>query len=200
MAKYVTRLCWNTDEWEKPSGLASTLEDDTFAVQFGFGFEEWLFSSKLELDGVRYGFVQGVNKSQRRLAGHDIGLILYTIDPNHQRFFEAEIQRCQVLTRADAEKAHAALEKAGAIEQMKQDVLAVGSDADFIRNRRYAGKWTTDIINIRYRPGRLVLYSPRIMVPGNSRLWNYSRYQLQRADKEPIEAWISAAQSKDPER
>jgi hypothetical protein len=57
MDSYITRLCWSENHWTKPSGSAAKLETDTFNTQYGFGFEEWLFSTKFEIDGWRYGFV-----------------------------------------------------------------------------------------------------------------------------------------------
>jgi hypothetical protein len=44
MNTYITRLCWNESQWERPTGSAGQIEKDTFNANFGFGFEEWLFS------------------------------------------------------------------------------------------------------------------------------------------------------------
>lgn len=196
MDTYITRLCWNENRWKKPSGSAAKLENGTFNVRFGFGFEEWLFSSRFEINNWRYGFVQGVNKSQKRLAGHDISLLLYTIAPNRQRYFVGEIQHCQVLTPSEADTAHSLLEKNGLINQMIEDVLAVRGNADFIKDKSYIHKWTLDVINIRYQPQHLLLYRELINIPEYSRVWNYSRYQLIRANEERIEEWIRDARSR----
>jgi len=69
MNSYITRLCWNSNNWKKPSGDANKLETGTFCTKHGFGFEEWLYSDKYTLNESRYGFLQGVNKSKTRLAG-----------------------------------------------------------------------------------------------------------------------------------
>lgn len=66
--KYLTRLCYNTDNWKKPSGVASAKEiKSSHTSKFGFGHEEWLFRDDWVIDGWRYAFVQGVNKSRKRL-------------------------------------------------------------------------------------------------------------------------------------
>src|SRR4051794_23771632 len=99
MDTYITRLCWNENGWERPSGSAAQVEaKETFNQQHGFGFEEWLFSPHFEVDGWRYGFVQGVNKSQKRLSGQAIRLLFFTIRPDSSRFFVGDLQECAVLT------------------------------------------------------------------------------------------------------
>lgn len=39
---FLSRITWNTNHWEKPSGKARLLEPETYVAQNGFGHEEWL--------------------------------------------------------------------------------------------------------------------------------------------------------------
>ena len=168
MDSYITRLCWNEHRWERPSGSAVKLERGTFNAEFGFGFEEWLFSSSVPIDGWRYRFVQGVNKSQKRLAGKDINLFFFTIDANKDRFLVGEIQQCQVLTLDQANAAHERLESDGMITQMTNEVLAVGGNAEVLTNKSKFVKWTLDIVNMRYQPHHLIQYTKPVMAPPDS--------------------------------
>lgn len=62
---YFCRVCWNSNQWRRPTGEAAKLESKTsYAVQFGFGFEEWLNRPEWTIDGQRYAFLQPVNKSR----------------------------------------------------------------------------------------------------------------------------------------
>ncbi len=190
MDTYITRLCWNENGWKKPSGAAAKLEHGTFNVDFGFGFEEWFFSSKFEIDGWRYGFIQGANKSQNRLAGKDIDVFFFTIGPEKQRYFVSEIQPCHILNFDETTTAHTAFEKKGMIDQMIEDVKAVGGDANFIKDKLYIHKWAFDIFNIRYKPEQLCIYRDLISVPSNCIVWNWNRYQLIRVNDDQIKEWI----------
>ncbi len=188
---YITRLCWNTNDWISPSGSATQSEQGTFATQFGFGFEEWLFSPYFIIDGWQYGFIQGINKSQKRLAGQAINLYLYTIDPSKNRYLIGEITDGVVLTLDESTMAHIELEKQGTILKMIDDVEAIGGQGDFIGSKKYLQKWTLDIINFRYKMSNFKRYQKYITLPKSSIIWKYSRYQLVSANEHRISDWLS---------
>jgi hypothetical protein len=159
-----------------------------------------LFSADFEIDGWQYGFLQGANKSQRRLAGSDIGVLLFTRRQNTERYFVGELERCWILTEQQANEAHAALEKKGVISRMVEAVRAVGGDTEFIEIKPYRAKWTLDIINIRYRPEHGIRYSQLVKVPGHSPINKYNRYQLIRTNSLQIAAWHEATRGIEKER
>jgi hypothetical protein len=76
-------------------------------AEHGFGMEEWLFSDAFDKDGWRYGFVQGVNMcySSQGLAGRDITLVFYTIEPDKSRRLVGQLA-CHVLDSRDADAAY----------------------------------------------------------------------------------------------
>lgn len=197
MDTYITRICWNDFGWQKPSGSASKLETDTFTAEFGFGFEEWLFSPHSEIEGWRHGFVQGVNKSQKRLGGESIGLLFYTIAPSKMRYFVGEIKECQVLTPSEANHVHAQLEKNGTFSQMIENVVAINGNPAPLQDKSHLVKWALDIVNVRYQPHDLVVYDKNIQVPGHSKIWKYSRYQLTRATDERLDEWVHSARKEE---
>lgn len=191
MDTYITRLCWNENGWERPSGSAAKLEaGPTFNAINGFGFEEWLFSPYFAVDGWRYGFVQGVNKSVKRLGGETIRILFFTIRPDHKRFFVGELQSCLVLTQAQADDAHRELERDGVIDRMVAEIAAVNGRDEMIRDKSYIQKWTLDVINVRFRANDLRKYASLREVAADSSVHRLQRYQLVKAKDEEVERWF----------
>ncbi len=70
LVRKITRISYNSKNWERPTGDARKHEAaGTYNHEHGFGHEDWLFRSEWQIDGWRYAFIQGVNKSQCSLAG-----------------------------------------------------------------------------------------------------------------------------------
>jgi hypothetical protein len=64
-----------------------------------------LFRSEWLIDGWRYAFLQGVNKSYSKLvkAGQPVDLTLFTIQPDKKRRYAASIQGVECLNDQQAE-------------------------------------------------------------------------------------------------
>ena len=60
------RICWNTEQWRRPSGTAAAIETGSYVHEHGFGHEEWLFNFEWMIDGHRFAFLQPINKSTKR--------------------------------------------------------------------------------------------------------------------------------------
>jgi hypothetical protein len=58
----LARISYNSSNWQNPTGEAKKYESNSHNRQNGFGHEDWLFRSAWQIDGWRYGFIQGVNK------------------------------------------------------------------------------------------------------------------------------------------
>ena len=58
----VTRLSWNSNSWNYPSGKIGKSELENEGLDFGY--EEWLNSPLTRLEGVQFGFLEGVNKRE----------------------------------------------------------------------------------------------------------------------------------------
>ena len=112
----LTRICFNSAKWQKPTGDAHRSEGkNTFNHEYGFGHEEWLFRDEWLLDGWRYGFIQGVNKSHRKLvqSAQPFDLTLFTIQPDGHRRYVAVIREVECLTDRQANDAIAIFQKRG---------------------------------------------------------------------------------------
>ncbi len=185
---YITRLCWNECGWENPSGIAKQLENsDTFCAINGFGFEEWLFSNDFLVDGYRYGFVQGVKDSQKKLAGQTINVYFYTIDQK-QRYYVGEITNCHVLTVNSAEDILSKMENRGIVKRMISEVYSVNGNAGYIDEMAYKKKNGLELFNIRFKANDLTVYQKLIEIPKVSDVWQkrYGRYKLYEASENEI--------------
>ncbi len=87
-----TRLTFNNREWQLPSGhYGKSRNTNTHECEFGFGFEEWLFSENhvlLDKDGKKYhyGYLEGINKNFN-IGDENDSLTLFTINnTTRQRF------------------------------------------------------------------------------------------------------------------
>ncbi len=79
------RLVYNEDNWQVPMERFWKKEwqgksDKAHHEQYGFGFEEWLFNSRYNLDGVQYGYVRGVDTMPADTTFIN-ELYLYTLNP-----------------------------------------------------------------------------------------------------------------------
>src|SRR5689334_976997 len=120
MERYCARLCWNSYGWEYPAGIAKHIENDSYVTKNGFGHEEWLFNFAWVIDGYQYSFLQPVHKSQERLKGQTIEVLLYSINPNGDRVYVGEISHCEVLTDDQVEFARQTYETAGWTKSMRR--------------------------------------------------------------------------------
>jgi hypothetical protein len=148
--KKLTRICFNTRNWQRPSGDAVKLEGpNSYVSQHGFGHEEWLFRSDWHVDGWRYGFLQGVNKSRKKLLKQNepFDLTLFTIQPDTRRRYVATITAVECLGNQQADEAIKIFKEKGWFDTMVEDIKVVGGDAKALGNSPEAG----DILNIRFR-------------------------------------------------
>ena len=68
--KHLTRLSWNSNRWNVPSGRENkckgTGDVQLYECIYGFGWEEWLFHFIEHTDGYCYGFLECFNKPHRK--------------------------------------------------------------------------------------------------------------------------------------
>jgi hypothetical protein len=175
---YITRLCWNTNRWQRPSGNAG--ETDSFHAANGFGIEEWLFSPLL-YGAWCHGFVQGVNEHSRAAQERDLCLLFYALrppGPSAERFFVAQMQ-CQVLSPAEASAAYQHFESNGTIAQMRSEIPAGANSGALAAGSNPAAA----VFNVRYRPADAVVYPQLVRIPSGHPVADptYKRYLLHAA-------------------
>lgn len=84
----IARICWNSNEWQYPSGPQGKSKIG-FEGENGFGHEEWLLDrNRICEDGFHYGFIESYNKDigRKKQTVH-----LYSITPDKRRLYVGAI-------------------------------------------------------------------------------------------------------------
>jgi hypothetical protein len=180
---YVTRLTWNINGWNRPSG-ARTKESSNVAKN-GFGMEEWLSRSECEVNGWRYAALQGVHKRPERLTGQTLRILLYSIHPNGSRLYVGELASAEVIDKTTEKHALDVFRRRGLLNTMKREVAEAGGKEQAFRGE----------VNIRFRAEALNIYQIPIPAKSWDRILRFSRYSLIPAGRR-VAAWWKVASGK----
>lgn len=132
------RLVYNEDNWQVPMERYWNKDwqgrlDKAHHEQYGFGFEEWLFNSRYNIDGIQYGYVRGVD-TMPASASFINELYLYTLNPQtSQKYLIAKL--CDVtIYRSDEEVEKEVLEVfEDGREKMLMELEMVKADTIFLK-------------------------------------------------------------------
>lgn len=173
----ITRIAYNSAEWQRPTGEAKKSEGgETYNRLHGFGHEEWLFRAEWLIDGWRYAFIEGINKSHAKLvkAGQTIDLTLFTKQPDKKRRYVATIQAVECLDDQQAADALTEFKRRGWFDIMQQEILAVGGDPSALG----AAKWAKHVLNVRFRLENVTLFPAKTYAAADDPVQNLARYML----------------------
>ncbi len=175
---FYTRLCYNTSDWQHPTGHGQTEEaPGVFPNKFNFGFEEWLFRKDFEHPkGSRYRFLQGVNQGSSKHRGECHDVTLFVIEGQRRRLV-ATIKNVYFLRDDEWDDAMNTFAQRGWNTIMENEITAVGGEPAALYNKDY----TQTHLNIRYNPVDVHLYQPKTYLNNNPwvmRRWRYSLYRL----------------------
>jgi hypothetical protein len=180
-----TRIAFNSAGWRRPTGEARKYESrSTYSYRYGFGHEDWLFRSDWLIDGWRYAFIQGVNKSHSKLLklGQPIDLTLFTIEPDKRRRYVATIRAAECLDNQQSQDALALFKKRGWYKIMRKEIKAVGGDDSALGATRFA----KHVLNVRFRQENVTRFRSSEFAKPNDEVVNLSRYQLYDANSEGV--------------
>ncbi|GJH34214.1 hypothetical protein CBA19CS91_15675 [Paraburkholderia hospita] len=174
--KKLTRISLNSSGWHRPTGDARAQESSSFNSINGFGFEDWLFRWEWQLDGWRYAFLQGVNKSRRALLkiGEPFDVTLFAIDASKRRRYVATIYDVECLDDDQATEAVDAFKRNGWFDQMKREIEGVGGNVEALEDV----SWAPFIVNVRFRVENVERYSANAYADGTDPIFRLNRYQL----------------------
>jgi hypothetical protein len=174
---YLARLSHNSANWERPTREAQAHEaEGTYNEENGFGHEDWLFRDEWEIDGWRYAFIQGVNKSFDRLnaVGKAFDLTLFSIDQEKRRRYVAQIRDVECLQPVQAEAALDIFRREGWFETMKQEVTNIGGKVSAMESDKRA----KHILNVRFRLKDVRMFPDGNFAAANDPILKRNRYTL----------------------
>jgi hypothetical protein len=173
----LTRISFNSAGWQRPTGDARKYESvNTYNHKYGFGHEDWLFRSEWLIDGWRYAFIQGVNKSHSKLVnrGQAIDLTLFTIEPDKRRRYVAVIRAAECLDDQESQDALAIFKEMGWYKTMRKEIKAVGGDDSALGATQFA----KHVLNVRFRQENLNLLRADEFARADDPVVKLRRYQL----------------------
>ena len=123
----IARLCWNTNEWRRPSGRdGKSKSSKSYENEMGFGHEEWLLDDTKIIDGYHYGFLEPLRVTSAKHYGMVYDIHLYTFSPNKQRVYIGCLKNAVGVSDEESQKVYDYYKKKGWIDEMQQDILYVG--------------------------------------------------------------------------
>lgn len=131
----ITRICWNTENWERPSGPEGKSKDeDSYEQIHHFGHEEWLFDKRMILsDGYLYGYLQALHRPNCH-KGKTYDIHLFSINSDTQdRLYVGCLRNAEVLTDEQRDDAAKECEDLYLERQMDQDLKRVGVEEEDIK-------------------------------------------------------------------
>ena len=146
MEERIARICYNENDWKRPSGRngKGTLKK-SFEFTHGFGHEEWLFDRTKIIDGYHYSFLQAVNDFL--YAGEVFTIHLFAYSKTKGKLYLGVINNVECLDEKTARWTYGQYLKQGWINEMKEDIIAVGGDASPLDKDKDKHK----AFNIRFR-------------------------------------------------
>lgn len=108
----IARLCWNTNEWRRPSGrIGKSKSNDSYEQGMGFGHEEWLLDDSKNIDGYHYGFLEQLRLKSDRHTGNIYDIHLFTISPNKQKVYIGYLRNVEVITAEESQEIYKIYQK-----------------------------------------------------------------------------------------
>lgn len=173
----ITRIATNSTGWKRPTGEAAKSEtSNSYNQQFGFGHEDWLFRNEWIIDGWRYAFIQGVNKSHARLvkSGQSFDLTLFTIDPDKRRRYVAAIAGVECLDEPQAEDAVREFKRRGWYKTMQQEIETAGGNPMALELTDFA----PHVLNVRFRLQNVKFFPADAYAEADDPIQGLKRYTL----------------------
>ncbi|RON69682.1 hypothetical protein [Pseudomonas fluorescens] len=188
--EYLSRICFNSQGWRRPTGEAQLLETSrphSFCRRFGYGHEEWLFRFDWQIDGWQYGFLQGVNDSRPTVAGMEeaVDVTLYTCEPKSQRRYVAKILDLECLSYSQSEAISSQFVANGWMAEMQAEIVAVGGNISALGDP----DWVSGMINVRFRQENVRWYPADTYANEDEYVVTLKRYQfneIKTADQAPF--------------
>jgi hypothetical protein len=178
----LTRISYNSSGWLKPTGEARKYEaPGTYNHEQGFGHKDRLFRTEWQIDGWRYGFIEGVNRSHRRLVKErkPFDLTLFTIQPDKRRRYVAAIRAVECLDNQQAKDVLRAFKTRGWLGTMLREITAIGGNKASLGN----AKWAKHVLNVRFRLENVTRFGPFKFARPNDPIMRLTRYSLYDVDK-----------------
>ncbi|MDB5282909.1 MAG: hypothetical protein JWO06_1984 [Bacteroidota bacterium] len=125
----VSRICWNTEKWKRPSGSqGKSTASESYEQIYGYGHEEWLFDKSKVVDGYHYAFLEPLRLISDKHTNESYNVSFFTINNLNKKYFVGEIRNVECITKEESRRVYEIYRKKSWIDNMKTDVERVGAD------------------------------------------------------------------------
>jgi hypothetical protein len=143
----MARLCWNFNNWKKPSGSSGkSTNKGLYEYEDGFGHEEWLFDFEKLIDGYHYGFIEPVRKERDLYIGQNFNILLYTYEVHKKcidRYWVGRLNNVEVISPKESIETYEKYKKEGWLKSMQKDLSRIDIKCN---------KLSPDCFNIKFLP------------------------------------------------
>lgn len=158
MEEKIARICYNEFGWTRPSGRSGKGSmKNSYEYQNSFGHEEWLFDKTRILNGYHYGFLQAMNGFL--YAGQTFDVHLFAYSKVFGKLYLGVIHSVECLDEDESQWALQEYIKRGWLEDMKEDISAIGGKPEALENDKYS----TFNIRFKFSDVDVNLSNPRII-------------------------------------
>ena len=171
----ISRICWNTNGWIKPSGsIGKSKNPDTHEGQYGYGHEEWLLDVDKVYNGYHYGFLEPIHQNRSLYTGETFNISLYSIDgASKTKYWIGKINNVEVIDDPTSLKVVSHYKKEKWLNEMVSQLEEVEADAKSFR------KWMNEtLFNVRFRPEDLDLLDEPLPLSKSAEVVSSTRYIL----------------------
>jgi hypothetical protein len=174
--KRVSKICWNCNGWQKPSGQEGKSADmSSHEHHYRYGHEEWLFDFDKTIGGYHYAYLQPIGKHRDKYTGEVFDIDLYSVNSTeHHSYWVAELKSAEVLDKETEKKVIEIYRKRGWLGEMLGDLNAVGADVENFK------EWVErdGIFNIRFRPQDVYWFGTEPVPFADDEKISHTRYTL----------------------
>jgi len=178
----MSKICWNYNNWIKPSGRAGKSRDQkSYEYKHGFGHEEWLFDFDKLICDYHYAFLQPVGKARKKYKNQTLNITLYSYNSDTRRWYwVGKISNAEVIDENKSRQIVKKYHQADWLSQMKKDLEQVEADVSEFE------KWeNATLFNIRFKPKDVVVFDDNPVPFGPDERVSHTRYTLLSLKNEP---------------
>jgi hypothetical protein len=173
MTSKISRICWNQNNWTKPSGpLGKSKDKYSFECQNGFGHEEWLLDTAKVVKGYHYGYLQTVARHWSLYEGKRFDITLYATNcDNRESWWVGKIRNVEVIKRNSTNAIKLQYKTMGWYDEMHAQLNDVGIRLSLKKVERI-------VPCIRFRVEDLSLPDRPVRIPDLKKALGIYRYIL----------------------
>lgn len=167
------RICWNTKNWEEPSGRDGKSSNESFEAAAGFAHDEWLFDLNSEINGFCYGRIEPINKSRNVLKEKHIDLLLFTFcqDTSTLKWI-GKISNVKIINEIESIEISNTSEGISWFNKRLNQLKKIGN----IDHNYYTNTSKEDLYNMKFKIENVEIFENKIKVA--SHLFKIKRYVL----------------------